>query len=515
MHELFRGHEGAHGTHGVPEQEPGSLKWGIKRTARTVREPVTDELWEKHLKGETPLGIISIREDSKCLWGSIDVDDYSVNLVDLVDRIERVKFPLVLCRSKSGGAHLFLFLKEPIAAEDVQAALVKMAAALGLAGSEIFPKQTRVLAERGDLGNWMVMPYYGSSYGGKLKDQVGLKKTGAELTIEEFIERASDARLTPNKFEALRFEKVAAKKTAATAKTPSAPFGDGPRCLQYMATEKILTDGRKRALFMMALYFKRRDEATWETEIERANQEYMQPPLSSDEVVGVVRSLKKKDYEYTCKAEPMVSHCDARTCRSRKFGVGRGSSIPTISGLSKLDADPPMWFADVGEHRVQLTTTELQRYDLFHHKMLSVGVCYGAMKQSEWLETIREPVANHTIVDAPPDIGVGGRFQELLEEFCTNRRRGIQREDLLTGRPWHDEEGGRYWFRMVNFEAFWERQKVRDLSRAKVGEYVKALGGGHKQLRVKMKCIQTWWVPSSALELTPDVDPPPDKGQLI
>ena len=54
---LFEGFDGAHGTHGKTEQsvEKGG-KLEIKKSARTVREPVTLELWTDHVAGERPLG---------------------------------------------------------------------------------------------------------------------------------------------------------------------------------------------------------------------------------------------------------------------------------------------------------------------------------------------------------------------------------------------------------------------------------------------------------------------------
>ena len=142
MMALFAGNEHAHGTHGEPVQD--GLKWAIKTTARTVREPGTLALWEAHLRGERPLGVIPICEDSNCSWGSIDIDTYDKDVTGIVAEVEATKLPLVACRSKSGGLHLFLFLKQPMPADAVQAALKAMAARLDCADAEIFPKQTRL-----------------------------------------------------------------------------------------------------------------------------------------------------------------------------------------------------------------------------------------------------------------------------------------------------------------------------------------------------------------------------------
>ena len=194
--DLFAGFAGASGTHGVPEKDPEGLKWNIKRTAKTLRQPVTPELWEQHVAGKRPLGVIPIREDNSCSWGSIDFDEYDVDLIEMIKRVETAKYPLVPCRSKSGGLHLFLFLKEPEPAADVQGVLRDAAASLGMADCEIFPKQTRVLVERNDLGSWMVMPYFGDTFGGKLQNQHGLKKTGSEMTMAEFVSFAEKKQTT-------------------------------------------------------------------------------------------------------------------------------------------------------------------------------------------------------------------------------------------------------------------------------------------------------------------------------
>lgn len=151
---LFRGLDGVHGTHGEPNQE--GLKWAIKKTARTLREPVTVELWEQHLSGDRPLGVVPICAGDVCWWGSIDVDQYDTDLVELVARVERAGLPLVPCRSKSGGLHLFMFLAEPQPADALQVLLRDLAARLGVGGSEVFPKQATIRTDRGTpaTGSW-------------------------------------------------------------------------------------------------------------------------------------------------------------------------------------------------------------------------------------------------------------------------------------------------------------------------------------------------------------------------
>jgi len=112
--------------------------------------------------------------------------------------------------------HLFLFLSEPCPAAQVQEALRQAAAAIGIGGSEIFPKQ--VSLDPASVGNWIAMPYLGTTFDGKLKDQVGIKKTGAEMTFGEFLTRAEKSRQTPEQVAKL------ARKTERRER-PRAPQG--------------------------------------------------------------------------------------------------------------------------------------------------------------------------------------------------------------------------------------------------------------------------------------------------
>lgn len=514
---LFEGFAGASGTHGTPEKDPEGLKWNIKRTAKTLRVPVTEELWQQHVKGERPLGVIPIREDNSCSWGSIDVDDYDADLLEIVSRVEQAKYPLVPCRSKSGGLHLFLFLKQPEPAADVQSALRDAAASLGMAESEIFPKQTRVLVERKDLGSWMVMPYYGDTFGGKLKNQHGLKKTGAEMSLSEFVGVCERAQTTIAEFSALcrsrRAPGSSSKKGRANGKDEAQNnFANGPPCLQHLVTAGVQKDGRKRTLFMMALYYKRADSENWKDKLEKANQLFFKSPLPSAEVSGIIKSVSKKDYEYTCKEEPMRSFCDSTLCRTRKFGIGRGGEFPTITSLSKLDTKPPIWFADVLGERLELTTEDLQLYQRFHRAcMNNVNKSFRTMKQDAWLTLLAEAMENLMIIEPPPDTGLV--FQEHLEQFLTNRARGERVEDLLEDRPWEDVSEDRYYFTLRSFEKYLKQEGVK-LTRPQISaEVLKLAGSGHKFFNIKGKGVQTRYVRASSLQATPTVAPPKIEGE--
>ena len=115
---IFRGLDLAYGTYAVSGNKNG------KQTgkAQIVRTPRTTKLWEEHLSGKgSAIGIIPINESSQCVWGCIDVDEYvGLDHKVLVEKVRKLELPLVVCRSKSGGAHIFLFTKDWLSAKDMQ-----------------------------------------------------------------------------------------------------------------------------------------------------------------------------------------------------------------------------------------------------------------------------------------------------------------------------------------------------------------------------------------------------------
>ena len=105
---IFKGLKRAHGCTKISAPTENGVK--LKGQSFVVRQPVTDELWLKHLQGSQSLGIIPINEDNQCVWGCVDIDSYAgFDHKKLIDKIKNYNLPLVVCRSKSGG-HTFFCL---------------------------------------------------------------------------------------------------------------------------------------------------------------------------------------------------------------------------------------------------------------------------------------------------------------------------------------------------------------------------------------------------------------------
>ena len=143
---LFNGLDRAHGEYKlVGDARPGQK---FKGKAITKKAPVTEAKWQKHIDGEVGIGIIPIREDNCVYFGAIDIDSYeNFDIVELEKIIYERQWPILVLRSKSGGAHLYIFCEKPIPATKIRIKLKQIAIALGHHTAEIFPKQDKMLSK--------------------------------------------------------------------------------------------------------------------------------------------------------------------------------------------------------------------------------------------------------------------------------------------------------------------------------------------------------------------------------
>ena len=143
-----------------------------------------------------------------------------------------------------------------------------MSEALGFGGSEIFPKQTEILIERGDTGNFLNLPYHG--------DTLGFRYTfldnGEEASLEEFYSIYATAVQTKEQIEAIVVKTKVIKEEA---------FKDGPPCLNKLADEGFGEGSRNNALFNLAIYRQKANPDNWQDLLEDDNYKYMNPPCST------------------------------------------------------------------------------------------------------------------------------------------------------------------------------------------------------------------------------------------
>ena len=126
-----------------------------------------------------------------------------------VSIIKNYNLPLVVCRSKSGGAHVFLFTTDQVSAERMRDKLTEIKTLLGYGGLEVFPKQIQ-LKSQDDTGNFLNLPYFN----GDNTTRYAFKEDGTAANLEEFYEIYNNVKQLD-----IGFIKV---------QRPQSEFSDGP-----------------------------------------------------------------------------------------------------------------------------------------------------------------------------------------------------------------------------------------------------------------------------------------------
>jgi len=481
---LFEGYGDAFGVYDLAAPETDE-RGKVKGRARTVRETITTRHWEDHLSGKSGLGIIPIDGDNRTRWGAIDLDSYdgSIDHGELARRLDHLRLPLAVVRSKSGGVHLLMFAAEPVPAAIMIARLKEVAALLGFAGAEIFPKQASVRCPDGDVGSWINLSYYG----GDRTTRYAVRTDGEAMRLPEFLNYAEAVRQPASWF---------------TRPLPQAVTGDclpgAPPCLSTLVQIGIGPGQRNNALLAFGTYCKRRAPDAWQTELEQVNQRFFSPPLGAEEVSQVIRSLRKKDYSYSCKTEPLASHCNRKLCLTRQFGIGTADDSVTITHIRILQTDPPTYFLNVEGHGdpLQLDLEELWDHARFQKVCIAKLRIYPTpKKRPEWAAEVTALLQQADTLPAPPDASDLGRLRHLVTKFLTGRARALCRDEIATGKPWFNASEGRYYFRSFDLEAHLDRNRM-PMKGHKLWAALRAMGATHKDgVRVQGVSASVWIMP--------------------
>lgn len=498
----FAGLERAHGTYEIGAGTRADAKNKLKGKALTKLEPVTEELWEQHLAGKRGLGIVPIRDDDSCRFGAIDIDAYDgLDHPALEAKCLALKLPLVLCRSKSGGAHLYLFTSEAISAADIRHSLTEWASVLGYPKAEVFPKQIK-MAGANDIGNWINMPYFDHTRSTRYAIIAG-KAAGADA----FLQCATDY-------------SVSLKQLKSVYVIPALGLEDGPPCLQFLAREGFGEGARNNGLFNLGVYCRLRSNAqndwlqggeTWETATYAMNEQFMSPPLNKREAKEVISSLRRKAYFYLCQQPPIVSHCNKDLCRQRRYGIGNGhaDSDPGVAAFvldnpRRVLTEPVTWIVTINALDMEVTTEELMDQRLFRKKAIEkLKLHLPPLKGKSWEPMIKRIVEEAQDVQAPSDAGPEGRLMIMLEDFCTNHAEAKSKDELLLGRPFNEDD--RTLFRGKDFMRYLDQHHFRALNERAAWAVLRRNGALHDTVKLKGKTLTVWSIPAFARQ-TEDFD---------
>ena len=461
-----------------------------KQEARTriIREPLTKEKIQEHLDGGTGVGSIPINANNHCSFGCIDIDTYPLDHSAINSRCVDAGIPGVVCRSKSGGAHIYFFIEGEIPATDMRDKLAEVAAFLGFGTAEIFPKQEKLLVERGDTGNAINLPYHDA----KRTLRPAYKKDGKEATLKQFLAMVEKNRKTPSDFMSIAVE------------SGSTILSEAPPCLERHLQNGVGSGCRNCVVFNLATYYKKQNPKLWKQDVESANHTYCSPPLPASEIVTIQDQHEKKEYFYQCNEGPLAQHCNKSLCRTRKYGMGNHAGSVEITGLTVVLSEPRIWFVDVGGSRLELTTEQLQMPMQFQRAcMEQLNFMPPKMKEDVWQAIVNIALNEVVEIEVPVELTNKGQFMELLENFCTGRVQAQSWEEVDLNKPYTEPDEERTYFKMAALMLYLKNHNFVSYTKGQVQERIKEINDGrtayvtktYNNVKGEKKSIRVWSVP--------------------
>ena len=321
-------------------------------------KPLQKQLWENHLMGiGVSLGVFPLTDEGTCKWGAIDIDVDGLDYEELLKKIREFKLPLIMFRSKSGRAHVYLFMKNFTSAEEVRLVMRKFASKLGLADKldRIYPMQTE-LGEK-DTGSWLNLPYFNHEEGSRY----AYKDDFDAASIEEFFKMHEQ--YAQENLDEYLVEEIKTTKKVKNTNLESLLLPCQKNCLK-LNDNKVPSDiGRNDFLLHSLVWAKRAEKHTKKIEeykhldskglLKHFNKKYFKEPLPEDEMEKTIFKSEDKEYKYLCKRPKIKKYCDPSACVRHICGITQEQALELVEAKEALGqitqhcSDPPIFYESV------------------------------------------------------------------------------------------------------------------------------------------------------------------------
>lgn len=477
FYERFLGLDRVRGSYELPPGVKATPGVKFEGKGRTIHKGPSVALWREHLEGKRGLGVVPIRDDSTCVFGVIDVDIYDKSLNEWEAQVRKKGLPLMLIRTKSGGAHFYLFFSEPVPAAECRDKLMDCALAMGFANVEIFPKQSK-LAGTDDCGSWLNMPYFG----GDSTDRYAIVN-GEKLGMEDFLVEAH--------LRSLSLQDL----TGVSTPVDPVMFG-APPCLLHLTQNGFGEGQRNKGLFNLAVFAKKKFSDDWQDRVIDMNRSFLDPPLRNEEVSQIIQSVNRKTYTYSCADSPLYEACSRVLCGRTEHGIRGSSKDPGVDfgSLTKILTDPPTWIVTVNGQRMKLDSSSvLLNQAKFAELCLDVmNVIPNRVTQTAWEGVVRGLLETVEEVEAPDDAGEQGQFIALFEQFCSETAPAKDKEELILGKPWEDD--GLVYFRSPDMLRYMKKNGFI-ITPKQAWNILRMYDAGMERFSVKGKDVRCWSLP--------------------
>jgi len=396
------------------------------RNMTTEKAEVTLGDYAKHLGGEMGLGIVPINDGGTVLFGCIDVDNHGkggdgldLDHAEIAKRVEHYRLPLVVTRSKSGGAHLYLFGSDYLPAKLVIRLLNSWRDMLAFPNHvDIFPKQDSVVTKSGEksLGNWINLCYFNAEN----TDRYAVDANGDRLSFELFVSYAQSRRVTVEELQEMAHREHL----------------EAPPCIQKMIHSGVESGSRNDSMYNVVVYLKRARPDSFFDDAMALNKTMFDKPLPPAEAKKVIRSASRRDYLYKCSEEPCKSLCDRKVCITREHGISTEESkeldaqdgLPQFTELIEYKSEPPRWGLHVNGTLIPNIPTIVLRdpnaMGTLIFEVMKINI--PKITQDSWRKRVLDPlVPTLRVIEVPKEASASGIIQSKFSEF-------VQKADLTS-----------------------------------------------------------------------------------
>jgi len=483
--EIFTGLKRNYGFADLSElvMDPETNKMRPKRYGWTHKE-ITDKDYIDHLNGRKSIGIQPCTDEGLVKFGAIDVDDQQgsykgIPIKKILDTIREYDLPLIPVKSKSGGLHLYIFLKEFVKAVTVRNFLDTMLFTLKLKPTtEIYPKETELgKDEKGEYidGHFINLPYY------KKEERVGINLDGTPFTFEQFIQVVKANQKTADQLEEFSLAHV---KTVIQGGPDE--LNDGPPCLQIMARDK-LKDGRDRWLYNYMIFAKKKYPENWEAKVIQAPNDYFERngdninEWNQKKVEDKIKSWRKDSSKgHTCTQDPIVNYCMKSQCLKRQYGVlsDKKKVFPALSSLQKIAYPEPEYTfnVDLPDGRRPLVRAKNIKQIMLQEELRAIimktaNIFVPAIKSNDFQEVVDRLFPPKETIQPPKGTSPNEQLEEYLREYI-NGPQAKSHASFKTGAVLIEKEHA--YFRFVSFYNFLKNKEWKE-SKGHTGEKLKEL----------------------------------------
>jgi len=515
--ELFSGDDQHHGI-SVYTNEIDEKKGKRKAKSWTAHEPVTLELYEKHLDGNNGLGIAPIRRDGTVLFSVVDIDEYHQDLNVYHRIVYERKLPLIPFTSKSGGLHLYVFWEKPEPAKEVIEFLREVLAILGLkSNTEIFPKQ-HTLAGGGEesMGNWINLPYWNNG-----EYQYARNARGLAVPFADALDLIESSKTSIAKFRNV---------------LNTLPAFDGPPCMQALLLRGDF-DNRNEFFFSYGVYAKAKygeesyhnaasygvyakakyGEESYHNAAIEANNSLLRPLPLGELKNTVLKSLDKKTYSYKCKMAPIVDFCSRGICTQREFGIS-GSTIPGFDfgqlTQHKTEGTPYYtWLVNDNEMRFN-TENEMIKQDKFRAlAMRFIHRLPPRLKDETWTKIVNNALETMELEEGNVDVhSEGAILKEAITDYFTTGAHGTTIDAVTYGQIFPDNQNNRFIVKATDMRKYLENVSgLKGTTAERLEDVLSSMGAKNDRPRIgtKRQQVRVVYMPYASVDYTP-TEPEPE-----